>query len=79
MVPAELTLTTDAIIFIGTVVVSVISILLFLGTIDKRITILETNTLKKDEFYEKLDEMKESIITGVKNEINNCKLINHED
>ena len=75
---AEITLTTETIIFIGTVVTAVIAIILFLAAIDKRITVLETQALTKEEFYKKMDEFKTEIVEGIREEIKNCKLNNHD-
>lgn len=74
MILAEITLTTETIIFIGTVITAVIAVVFYFAAIDKRVAILENNTINKEEFYQKMDEFKKEIVDGVREEIKNCKL-----
>ena len=40
---------------------------------DKRVGILESNTLNKQDFYNKIDEVKDSISTKIETEIEKCR------
>lgn len=66
MIIAELVVTTEIMIFFGVIISAVISVLIYLGTIDRRVTILENRTITRDEFY----QLKEDIVTTVRKEIN---------
>jgi hypothetical protein len=73
MMPAEILLTTDAIIFIGTVCVAIIAIMLFYGSIDKRVTVLEKQSLTKDEFAKEMKELRIDVKAIIQEGLSNCK------
>lgn len=76
---AEITLTSEMIVFIGTVIAVVVSMLFYFTAIDKRVAVLESNTLTKEEFYKKMDEFKSEIVESVKQEIRNVNYNAHEN
>jgi hypothetical protein len=65
MILAELIVTTEIMIFFGVIISAVISVLIYLGTIDRRVTILENRTITRDEFY----QLKDDITATIRNEI----------
>ena len=69
----EILLTTDIIIFFGTLIIAVIAIIFYLTAIDKRVTVLETKTIDKDEFYKAIEKLRESIETKIEEEIDKIK------
>lgn len=71
--PAEILLTTDVIIFIATVCVSIIAIMLFYGSIDKRVTVLEKQSLTKDEFAAEMKELRKDLKSIIEEGLANCK------
>lgn len=73
MMPAQIMLTTEAIIFIGTVCIAIIAIMLFYGSIDKRVTVLEKQSLTKDEFANEMKELRHDVKTIIQESLANCK------
>ena len=73
MMPAQIMLTTEAIIFIGTVCVAIIAIMLFYGSIDKRVTVLEKQSLTKDEFANEMKELRKDVKDIIQEGLANCK------
>jgi hypothetical protein len=69
MIFADINLTSEVIVFIGGIVVAIISVLIYLGAIDKRVSVLETRTITRDEFF----KLKEDMIRTVREEIKNIE------
>lgn len=59
-------LSTQAIAFIVFLISAVISIMLYINAIDRRVTRIESKFLNRDEFYRKMDELKEYIKEHIK-------------
>ena len=66
-------ITTEMLVFIGVVLSAAISIIIYLNSIDKRVTILESKAINKDEFYLKIEELKEVISYKIESEIGRCR------
>jgi uncharacterized ion transporter superfamily protein YfcC len=65
-------LTTELILFFCVTLAGVVTIILYLGNLDRRITILETKTIDREELYKKIDEIKKAI----SDEIKTCQIRN---
>jgi hypothetical protein len=57
-------------------ITAALSILIYVNTIDKRVTVLESQALNKDEFYSKIEELKEVISFKIESELGKCREIN---
>lgn len=54
-------LTTEIMFFIGTAIVLVVGVVLYMNGIDKRVAVLESTTLSKEEFHKGIDDLKQEI------------------
>jgi len=66
-------ITVEMIVFICVIISAAISIIVYLNAIDKRVTVLESKGINKDEFYLKLEEVKEVISCKIESEIGKCR------
>ena len=66
-------ITTELLVFICVMISAAISIIIYLNTIDKRVTVLESKAINKDEFYLKIEEMKDAISYKIECEIGKCR------
>jgi hypothetical protein len=66
-------ITIEMLVFICVVVSSAISIIIYMNSIDKRVTVLESKGINKDEFYSKIEELKEAISYKIECEIGKCR------
>lgn len=53
--------TTELLVFIGMTLAVTISVVLYMNKIDNRVTVLESTSLSKEDFHDKIDELKEEI------------------
>lgn len=66
-------ITTEMLIFICVMISAAISIIIYLNSIDKRVTVLESKGIDRDEFYLKIEELKEAISLKIESEIGKCR------
>lgn len=66
-------ITTEMMVFICVIISAAVSIIIYLNTIDKRVTVLESKAINKDEFYLKIEELKEAISYKIESEIGKCR------
>jgi hypothetical protein len=66
-------ITTEMLVFICVMISAAVSIIIYLNTIDKRVTVLESKGINKDEFYLKIEELKEAISCKIESEIGKCR------
>lgn len=64
---------TEMMVFICVIISAAVSIIIYLNTIDKRVTVLESKAINKDEFYLKIEELKEAISYKIESEIGKCR------
>ncbi len=65
--------TTEMILFISVMVSAAVSIIVYMNSIDRRVTVLESKAINKEEFYEKIEELKEAISFKIECEIGKCR------
>lgn len=58
----------EAIRLIITIISLLIAGALAFGNLDKRVAVLENQIIEREEFYEKMDKMRESIFRKIENE-----------
>jgi hypothetical protein len=64
---------TEMMVFMCVIISAAVSIIIYLNTIDKRVTVLESKAINKDEFYLKIEELKEAISYKIESEIGKCR------
>lgn len=66
-------ITTEMMVFICVMISAAVSIIIYLNSIDKRVTVLESKGINKDEFYLKIEELKDAISCKIESEIGRCR------
>lgn len=66
-------ITTEMLVFICVIISAALSIIIYLNSIDKRVTVLESKGINRDEFYQKIEELKEAITCKIETELGKCR------
>lgn len=66
-------ITIEMLVFTCVMISAAVSIIIYLNSIDKRVTVLESKAIDKDEFYVKIEELKEAISYKIESEIGKCR------
>lgn len=66
-------ITTEILAFVSFIVSTVLSVIIYINRIDRRVTVLESKMIDKEEFYLKIEEVKEAISYKIESEIERCR------
>ena len=66
-------ITTEMLVFICVIISAALSIIIYLNSIDKRVTVLESKGINRDEFYQKIEELKDAITCKIEAELGKCR------
>lgn len=64
---------TEMLVFICVMISAALSIIIYINSIDKRVTVLESKGINRDEFYQKIEELKDVITCKIETELGKCR------